>query len=281
MENPGLKLSDIFSNIKGHQASAEIIRRFSTNPVDIREFAFEGIDFGNKTRFIDLGCGFGFLTEALKNKIKPGSTITGIDCHEEYRNVYLEACERIGIKGQFLNTGVEILAAFEPSSIDVVLSSYSLYFFPEVLPLLSRIIDKKGIAVFITHASTHLRELTESVLNYIRRSGFSDVNLLPHDRLIHNFTAENGGSKLGQFFGKVEKKEYRNQLIFKEDSVSAFLDYFSYKRSFFMPEKLSGDNTLYEKIERSLVEQFCNKEGCRITKNDAVFICSEPIKNQL
>lgn len=280
MKNPVAKLSDVFRNTKGHLESADIIRAYSTNTNDIRELALAGIDLTGKKRFVDLGCGFGFFTEALKNKIQPGSFISGIDCHDEYRKAYLEICKNIGITGEFYNSGVEILETFNPSCIDIVLSSYSLYFFPEILPHIVNIVNESGKVIIITHASTHLRELTDTVLKIIHDKGFKHVNSLPHDRLISNFTAEQGESILSGYFGKLEKREYKNELVFSETTVEEFLIYFSYKRSFFMPDGLSGDNALYDQIEKSLVERFCSVDGCRITKNDAVFICEQPIKRK-
>jgi ubiquinone/menaquinone biosynthesis C-methylase UbiE len=278
MIKQGVKLSDVFRNTRGHIESADIIRSYSTNTNDVRELALKGIDFTGKKRFVDLGCGFGFFTEALKNKIQTGSFISGIDCHEEYRKDYLEVCKNIGITGEFHNSGVQIISTFNPSETDIVLSSYSIYFFPEILPLVVNIVNEKGKVIIITHASTHLRELTDTVLRIIHDKGFKHVNLLPHDRLINNFTAERGESILSGYFGKVEKREFKNELVFSETTVEEFLNYFSYKRSFFMPDGLSGDNKLYHQIEKNLVERFCSKDGCRITKNDAVFICEQPIK---
>lgn len=278
MKNPGLKLSEVFRNIDGHRESAGIIRSYSTNNTDIRQFALEGIDLSGRKRFIDLGCGFGFFTEALKNRIQPGSFITGIDCHPEYRETYLETCRYAGIDGDFDPNGVNVLRSMSLSGIDVVLSSYSIYFFPEILPSLSDLIHEGGMVIIITHASTHLRELTEIVMKIIHDTGFPEMDILPHDKLIDNFTAEKGYSMLEPYFRKISVRKYRNDLVFTEHSVADFLKYFSYKRTFFMPEQLSKDHDLYGRIEKGLVERFCSRDGCRITKDDAVFICEQPVK---
>ena len=43
-----------------HESISEIIRRHSSNRVDVRLAALEGIDFNRAHRLLDLGCGFGF-----------------------------------------------------------------------------------------------------------------------------------------------------------------------------------------------------------------------------
>ena len=278
MNYPVKKLAEVFQDTSGHKESAEIILSYSSNKEDIREVALKNIDFSNVRNITDLGCGFGFFTEGLCNRIENGSIVTGIDCFTEYRKSFLNICTRCGFRGNFYNSGTEALRQFLPNSIDLVLSSYSLYFFPEILPELVKLLNYSATCVFITHSNSHLKEITHSVLNTFQKNNYRQIKKLPHDELIGNFTGENGYQKLSKFFNTIQKEEYLNDLVFTAQSSEEFLKYFRYKRSFFIPEVLRNDLKLFRKTEEELLNQINSKEKFRITKNDTIFICSNPIK---
>ena len=278
MNFPENELADAFRDVDSHLACAEIIRSHSSNKKDIREVALEGIDLINTKHIVDIGCGFGFFTKALFNRVDPGAVVTGIDCFGEYSDVYLKLCNKCGFKGKFFNTGVDALQTFETGSFDLALSSYSLYFFPWVLPQLARILDTSGTCVFITHSGSHLKELYYLVLKALHKNGYKQLKTLPYDELVNNFSGDNGYRQLSEHFGSIEKKDFINELIFLAQATEKFLQYFRHKKSFLLPGFLINDYKIIRKVEEELIKHIIKTGEIRITKDDTIFICTNPIK---
>jgi SAM-dependent methyltransferase len=278
MVYPTNELSVVFRNTSGHVESSEIIIAHSTNKEDIREFALHNIKFKNAISVIDLGCGFGFFTQALKGRISHQSVVTGIDCFTEYREPYLTLCLELGFKGRFYDSGVDALSGFQPGSVDLILSSFSIYFFPEIIPKVVSLLKNEGTFIIVTHYSTHLKELTSLIKEILNDLGFEHSGPLPHDKLIGNFPAEEGVDRLTGHFKKIEKRDYKNELVFDLESASELMKYVNYKRSFFMPEAVLEDPTLSRMAEASFLNKINKMKEFRITKKDAVFICTHPLK---
>ena len=270
------RLAEVFRDIDGHKQSSKIIRTYSYNKQDIREVALNGIDFKNVKQVIDIGCGFGFFSEAFCKRGEAGTIISGIDCFEEYRDIYLQMCLKCGSEAKFYNNGHNALSTFKPNSVNLVLCSFSLYFFPSVLPQLCRILKESGISIFITHSESHLKELTQLVLEIIHSNGFPEINILPHDELIKKFSGENGEMQLLKYFDKVERRNYFNELVFTNRSIGEFIHYFRYKKSFFFPTELLSDYNLITEVENELISYVNKHKKIRISKNDVIFICSKP-----
>lgn len=272
------KLAEAFRDVGGHLECAEIIRENSSNKNDIREIALEGVNIKNKKIIIDLGCGFGFFTQALCNRVDPGAVVTGIDCFGEYSDVYFNLCKKCGFKGKFNNSGVNALQAFERNCVDLILSSYSLYFFPRILPQLARILDTSGTCVFITHSGSHLKELYYLVLKALYKNGYEQLKTLPYNELVNNFSGDNGYRQLSEHFGSIEKKDFINELIFSAQATENFLQYFRHKKSFLVPDFLINDYKIIQKVEEELINHIIKTGEIRITKDDTIFICTNPIK---
>jgi SAM-dependent methyltransferase len=276
MSYPTNMLSEVFRDTEGHYTSSEIIAAHSSNKEDIREFALRNIDFLHVRQVMDLGCGFGFFTQALKDKISRGSVITGIDCLEEYRRPFISLCKKLGFKGHFFNSGIEALSDFKNGSVDLILSSFSIYFFPEVVEKVASILKKSGTFIVICHYSSHLRELTDLMTEILKSKGYPVSGPLPHDKLIGNFPAEDGKERLSGYFKKIEQRKYLNELIFKTRTINQLVSYIRYKRLFFIPEE-PGDEAINLNIEAEIGKVLKDQKEFRITKNDGVFICTHPV----
>lgn len=269
-------LSEVFRDTEGHYTSSEIIAAHSLNTEDIREFALRNIDLLHVRQVMDLGCGFGFFTQALKDKISTGSVITGIDCFEEYRRPFISQCKKLGFKGHFFSSGTEALSDIINGSFDLVLSSFSIYFFPELVEKVAAILKKSGTFIIICHYSSHLRELTDLMTEILKSKGYPVSCPLPHDKLIANFPAEEGRERLTGYFKKIEQRKYLNELIFNSQTTSQLVSYIMYKLLFFIPEEL-GDKAINLNIETEIRKVLKDQKEFRITKNDGVFICTHPI----
>lgn len=279
MNYPTDKLSEVFRDIEGHKESSEIIIAHSTNKEDIREFALCNVNIKDAKQVINLGCGFGFFTQALKNKINSNAVVAGIDRFAEYRQPFLKLCRGLGFNGQFYDSGTEALSNFKPASVDLVLSSFSIYFFPEIISTVASILRKTGTFIIITHYSSHLHELTTMISEIFKDIGYSQPGPFPHDKLISNFPAEEGISRLSGYFAKIEKRDYENELVFTKESVAELMTYIAYKRSFFIPENIQMNPTLSDRFEKGMLQKVLRKKEFRITKKDAIFICTHPLNN--
>ena len=270
------QLVSVFSDAKGHMQVAEIIRKHLVGKEDVREMALSGIDLHDARSVLDLGCGYGFFTKALKNRVHPDALVTGLDKHESYREHYMNACRHAGLKGMFLAGGADILHEVADNLFDLVICSYALYFFPGYIRHIARVLKKGSYFVAITHSRPHMRELTTLVAEILHEIKGREEKQLPYGDLISNFSNENGLEMLSEWFGQVRQVEYKNTLVFSEDDMDDFDRYFHFKKAFFISREL-GDGDLVARV-LSAIRMRIKQGPLEITKDDMIFICSEPRK---
>ena len=92
---------EIFLNVSLHKFASEIIRTHSSNPRDIREVALEKLELSNCKKILDVGCGFGFFTEALRGRIHPEALVTGLDMIQGYEPFFSRKLQAIRLQGTF------------------------------------------------------------------------------------------------------------------------------------------------------------------------------------
>ena len=95
----------------------KLIRQFSSNKEDIRLQALNQVDLSTCRNVLELGCAFGAFTEALKGRLHPDATITGLDIIAEYEPFFLEACKRAGYRGTFSSSGVHTIKKYPRSRL--------------------------------------------------------------------------------------------------------------------------------------------------------------------
>jgi ubiquinone/menaquinone biosynthesis C-methylase UbiE len=271
------KLAKVYSDIDALVSAADIIVAHSTNKKNIRELALEELDLGACEDILDLGCAFGPFTRVLKGKVHPDACVTGIDCHRHYEDVFRRSCTEAGVKGKFYASGISEIAAFEEKSFDLILSSYSLYFFPEYLCRISELLKDSGIFVAVTHCLPHMKELTDLVKNILVKTHRFAAADLPLETLIARFSNENGYEILSPWMGNIKTLEYKNSLIFGPADVTAFIEYFRYKSDFFIPSVTYSKDNLMENIEFMLKKEMLSDRSLVISKDDVIFVCSEPL----
>lgn len=271
-------LAEVFNDTESHLKVAKIIREHLVNYQDIRNIALKGVDFTNVRNILDLGCGFGYFTRGLKNKVHPDAIITGIDCHSKYRQLYLKACSDTGIKGNFISSGVPAINSFSPKSVDLILCSYALYFFPEYIKQISRILKDDGTFLVITHAQPHMKEFTQYVKDILYNEGIECSEPLPYESLIEGFSNENGENLLSAHFLNIQSIKYKGRLLFNHNDIENFRDYFKFKRSFFIPCKETDMYDLSALILERMKNDLKRLKKFEISKDDIIFVC-EGIKN--
>lgn len=277
MRQGDIQLAEVFKDATTHQAVAKIIIKHLSNDTDVREAALNGLDLSNAKNILDLGCGFGYFTRALKDRVQEGANITGIDRHKQYEKPYLQSCEEANLKGTFIDQGIRSLKQFNDDSIDLVICSYAMYFFPEAIPEISRVLKDDCYFITITHAKPHMLEFTSYVRKILLRNGIDPGVFLPYEALIDNFSNINGKALLRDGFCSVKHKDYKSSLVFNKEDFQDFVRYFNFKHSFFLPLN-HADLEKWARIILEHVKNDLDKNGSlRITKDDMIFVCTTPI----
>jgi len=271
------KIRKVFRDVQKHLAIAQLIRRFSTNKDDIRKTALNQADLSNCQNVLELGCAFGAFTEALKEKLHPEAKITGIDIIPEYKPFFLEACRRAGYSGHFSYYGIDKIKKYPTGSFDLVICSYALYFFPNMIPEISRVLKKDGIFITITHSQADMREIVSIVKNILQQNNsIDDKQSLPIEIIFDQFSAENGNALLHPFFSRIQEIDFKNTLVFQPQEIDHFLDYFQFKKSFFLSGTDAHNKTIINQLMRELQNSAMKNNLVTMCKDDKIFICSQP-----
>ncbi len=271
------QISEVFTGVQAHLLTAELIRRHSTNRADIREAALAGLDLRSCRRILDLGCGFGFFSLALRDRVPPTALLTGLDMVPAYESLFLDVCRDIKVSGRFIAAPVSHIATLPDRSFDLILCSYALYFFPEVAPHLARLLEPDGVFVTITHAEQNMRELFAAAKDVLRDKGILDQERLPVEEIVSRFCAENGRDILTPWFKSIATIDYLNTLIFEADEVAHLFSYFQFKSPFFLTGiDLDREETM-ALFAVHLEELSRRQDGFKIYKDDCIFVCREPV----
>jgi ubiquinone/menaquinone biosynthesis C-methylase UbiE len=272
-----IKIRKVFRDVQKHLAIAQLIRRFSTNKNDIRKTALKQADLSNCQNVLELGCAFGAFTEALKDKLHPEAKITGIDIIPEYKPFFLEACRRAGYSGYFSSSGIDKIRKLPAGSFDLVICSYALYFFADMIPEIARVLKKDGLFITITHSQAGMREIVVIVKNILQQNNsLNEKQSLPIEIIFEQFSAKNGEKLLHPFFGRILAIDFKNTLVFQPQEIDNFLDYFQFKKSFFLTGTDSNNKNIINQLMRELQDSAMKNNLVTICKDDKIFICFHP-----
>jgi ubiquinone/menaquinone biosynthesis C-methylase UbiE len=272
------KIRKVFRDVQKHLAIAQLIRRFSTNKEDIRKTALKQVDLSNCRNILELGCAFGAFTEALKDKLHQDATITGIDIIPEYKPFFLEACRRAGYSGLFSSSSIDRIKKYPDCSFDLVICSYALYFFADMIPEIARVLKKDGHFITITHSRVNIREIVGIVKNILKQNNLHhDNQALPIEIIFEQFSAENGATLLHPFFRRIQEIDFKNTLVFQPEEINHFLDYFQFKKSFFLTGTGAQNKTIINQLMLELQNTAMKNNFVTMCKDDKIFICSQPL----
>jgi SAM-dependent methyltransferase len=249
-----------------HESVSEIIRRHSNNRTDVRRAALEGVDLGRVHRLLDLGCGFGFMARALGERIPSGATIIGVDCNPENRLAFLASAAAGGCRGSFLCRSLGAHLDFPSDTFDLVIASYSLYFFPAVIPEVGRVLQAGGTFLAITHSERDFASLLAALGVLPERSALRS--------LIRGFSAENGASLLRPHFARVEERPYPNTLTFRAAEMNEFLTLVRFKAPQLVPA--GSPAAVPGEVAERAADLLRYTGSLTIEKDDAIFLCRGP-----
>ncbi len=271
-----VQIHRVFDNVHAHQRIADLIQRYSTNKRGVHRTALEGLDLTACRSILDLGCAFGSFTEKLKGRVGPTATATGVDAVRAYEPLYLAACERTGIRGRFFPSGISVLGSFAERSCDLILCSYALYFFPEAVPEIARLLHDDGVFIAITHHRRNTGELIRLTKKTLDAIGLYHEKHLPLEIITSRFSSENGLRLLQPWFGGIRRIDFPNRLVFPKEEIESLTEYFRFKSPlYFTDTGLDMDAlipTVLEQITRAALQQ----NGMSIAKDDCIFVCTLP-----
>jgi len=251
-----------------HKTVSCIIRGRSSNSADVRDIALDGLNLSSCKDILDLGCGFGFMSEALAKRAAGDAHITGVDAWHSNEAEFTKKVAATGCRASFVCAKVVRELAFPDRSFDVVSCSYSLYFFVDVLPEIARVLRPDGLLIALTHTEGSARSLLQ-----IAAVPEEESDLLC---LLQRFSTETGDSVLSEFFHDIRRVDYDNSLVFAADDVDELLMLLKFKLPLLVPGSTSDDE-LPERIVRNARAALSRSGEVVIEKNDTVFRCRDPI----
>lgn len=274
-------IEQTFRDLDLHQAVNCIVYGHSSNRQDIRDFALERLDFSRVRNILDLGCGFGFSTLGFRGRIRPGTHIVGLDIQEGYQRPFLQACASVKAVGEFHASDVAELATYPSRSFDLVFSCFSLYFFPEAVRDIARVLTDHGAFVAVTHSQESWQELIRHIPSTLEALGLGVPDLLSIQKLLRTFSAENGEELLRPSFRQVEKRIFANRLRFEPGQMEHLEVYLRMKRNLLLKEvcEASPDSVgaAILQIITALTAEAIERGAVEFNKDDAVFLCRHPV----
>lgn len=275
-----VRIQKVFDDVRAHRRIADLIRRFSTNKRDVRRVAAEVLDLRGCRSILDVGCAFGSFAKSLRGRVHPGAAITGVDVIEAYEPLFLDACRQAGMQGRFFPGGVSVLKTFPDRSFDLVLCSYALYFFPEAVGDIARLLIPEGTFIAITHHRRNAGELIELTKDILRTAGTYHEKELPFETIIGRFSSESGEALLSPWFGEIRTIDYLNALVFPPADVPHLLEYFRFKSPLYFMGTGMDEETLLSRIGDHLHRLSMGEGGLTVSKDDRIFICRSPGKRE-
>jgi len=271
-----------YEEVDWHRRTRSIIQEYALNTEDIRDAALTGLDLSQASDVLDLGCGYGFFTERLKGRLNTKAKIIGIDVVDKSNSeTFMKMVTDMGYTGTFIQDSADIIVDFGDASFDLVIASYSLYFFPHLIAQIARILRSSGIFIAVTHSMNSLQEVTRFIPLSMKAVGLIPPDELKINRLFKVFSLEEGALQLMPHFEKVERILYENSLIFPFDRFDEFVEYLDTKKHLIFKEVSEMYPLLVEDVaasfNRSLFDYARLFGRVLITKDDGIFRCLLPV----
>ena len=270
-----------YQKLHDNVQTRNLIRSYSCNRRDIREVALEGLDLSKTETVLDLGCGDGFFIRKLNGLLADNADVVGIDIIDAGNTrTFLDMVDSMGYRGTFYQTSAGAIRDIEDVHFDLIIASYSLYFFPYLIREIARILKPAGVFIALTHTRFSLQEITRFIPQCLQMIGIEPPREIKINKLFNRFSLENGRDKIEPYFSGVERIIYSNNLVFPEEQINDCLEYLRYKRSLLFKELLESEPAKYDRMlalfHQKILARAMSDGKLQLTKNDAIFRCSQP-----
>lgn len=256
-------LVEQYKNGKNIDARITLHSRCSSNPQSWFSWIYEQMNLAPEMKVLELGCGSGMLWKENQKKIPAGCHILLTDissgmledtkknlsgsCLEKFSYEVMDCCD----------------IRSETAAYDKVVANFLLFYLRDIkkaVTEISRVMKPGGTFICATYGEHHMQEVEELVKEFNPKIQLSAV------RLYENFGLENGEALLSQFFDRVEKREYPDEL--RVTDIDLLADYImschGNQREYLVPE--------YEEFKVFLRGKLKKKGYIRITKQAGMFI---------
>ncbi|MBP1747698.1 MAG: transcriptional regulator [Deltaproteobacteria bacterium] len=241
-----------YSDLAIHTEVGAIIQHHSENQEDIRLVVRDAIPWDHDIKkILDLGCGYGWFEEVMPGGL---DLVGGIDCLEENETPFLAAARPKAREVFFFRMMLPAPTGLSAGRFDLIVSLYSLYFFPAFLPEVSRLLKPGGLFLCLTHSASMLEE---------GQHYFDFKNLR---KVIERFSAENGCDILRPFFKEIQYIDYPNSLVFHEGDERSLAMYIDFKREFIEKDVDPGI------VREKMIAELGRKGKLKFNKNDRIFL---------
>lgn len=248
----------MYADPTSHARISAILLTHSTNRADIREVAAAALPLEPVRAVLELGCGFGNFSEVLARRLPAGCRYVGVDLHPPNGEAFLARVQDTGVRASFLQSRLPAHLDLSDASFDLVVASFSFYFFPDMLNEVARLLRPGGHFLALTHSVRNLGELY---------TWFDSVaNIPPLLDVIHRFSAENGETLLRQRFDHVRAIPFPNRLHFAADELDALFAYLEWKRPHW------EGHCDPERVSRGIRERAAQNGSFSLNKDDAILI---------
>lgn len=259
-------LSKQYSDSKKFMARVELNRRFRTNPYPWTLWIFDRIEFPDKAKVLELGCGNAILWKSNLERIPEDAQILLTDFSE---GMLKDAKKVLGNASDRFEYGVldAQQISYPDNSFDIVIANLMLYHIPDrkkAISEISRVLKADGALYATTYGTDNMKELTDIIKN------FDDTifnSLVPFSRA---FGLENGEEQLNQSFNEVELINYIDSLeVTEAEPIVDYVLSFGGIR-----ENLSNENL---KDFKEYLNNILDKNGViKVSKNTGIFIAKKP-----
>ena len=256
-----------YADPASHEAVSEIIRRHSDNREDLRHAALRDLDLSRVEEALDLGCGYGFMAEEIARRIAARGRVTGVDACPGNEAAFRRKVARAGRQARFECRLLDRELPWPDRSFDLVVASFSLYFFAQIIPAVARVLRSDGSFIVLTHSEG-------SFLGLLRAVG-QPVEHSPLIALVRRFSAENGGGLLARHFAETRRIDYGNKLTFQPQDWTDLLAFLRSKLPLIAPGQ-SRDGRTVRGFEEKLRRSLSDRGSVMVEKNDAIFVCRRP-----
>jgi SAM-dependent methyltransferase len=255
-------LKDQYADSKNFMARVELSRRFKTNPYSWLLWIFDQIQFPQKARVLEIGCGNAILWKSNIGRIPYDAHIILSDFSKGMLDDAWKVLGNDAEKFKYNEMDAQKIPCSD-ESFDIVMANLMLYHIPDrkkTISEISRVLKNDGALYATTFGRDNMKELSELVSTYDDEIYYS---LEPFARA---FGLENGEKQLCESFDQVQMIKYPDGLEVTE--AGPLVDYIlSFGK---VNETIKGQK---RKDFEDYIADIIEKDGMiKITKDNGIFI---------